>query len=375
MSKEEIEARLKSALGRLHSLPAMPAIAQKLLALPLDTPEGELEMLNLIEQDPQLFARVIGLANTPAMSVGRKISSLRDASLLLGQKRLKSVAIGLATLSSMAKPASRHFDPQGLWSHSMTMAVAMSEIAREMPLRLRPDDNRIFLAGFLHDIGLMALHHIDPAVSEELHRQLRLQPKRPIPEIEMELMGMTHCEIGALLARHWNLPEDIVEVAAHHHAPEAGGVGIRNPLIRLMNIAEKLLPDFGIAEHSDASISDDEWRELCIEPRRAEFISMQVNELAIQMVQLPETVRPVSSTVEVRGIAETNSSVKTAPAPNAPVEKIAPAAKSAPSVKPSPAANLAPGATQSSAKDESMPHSADKVSPLKSLLRWLGLTH
>lgn len=289
MNKEQTGSRLKAALGNLNSLPAMPAIAQKLLALPLDTPEGEAEMLNLIEQDPQLSARIIGLANSPVMSRGRKIARLREAAMLLGQKRLKGVVISVATMSSMKLAAARHFDPQDLWAHSMTIAIVMNAVAREMPQRLRPEENQIFLTGLLHDIGLMALHHLDVAASDELHKQVRLQPKRLLGELEAELLDITHGEIGGLLVKHWGLPDEIVEVVQHHHSLELGGVGLANPLVRLVNIAEKLLPDFSIAEHSAATIEEEEWRELCIDPQRAGDISMLVNELALQMVQLPET--------------------------------------------------------------------------------------
>lgn len=290
MSKERTVSKLQLALGNLDSLPAMPAIAHKLLALPLDTDQGEAQMLSLIEQDPQLSARIVGLANSPAISAGRKITGIRDAAMLLGLSRLKSVAIGIATMSRLtSQPAAKNFDPQDLWSHSMTVAIVMNTLAREMPKRIRPDENQIFLAGLLHDIGLMVLHHLDFQASDELHRQLRLQPKRHIHDLELELLGVTHCHIGALLAQHWHLPSEIVDVMELHHSLRASDVTVANPLVRLASVAEKLLPDFGIAEHTGEAIDESEWRELCIDPARAGEISALVNELAMQIVQLPET--------------------------------------------------------------------------------------
>lgn len=288
MNKERTDSKLQLALGNLNSLPAMPAIAHKLLALPLDTAEGEAQMIALIGQDPQLAARIVGLANSPAMGVGRKITGVRDAAMLLGFGRLKSVAIGIATLSRFGNQPSRNFAPQDLWSHSMTIAIVMNALAREMPKRIRPDENQIFLAGLLHDIGLMALHHLDPEASDELHHQLRLQPKRHIHDLELELLGVTHGHIGALLAHHWHLPPELVEVMEQHHSLRASDSTIANPLVRLVSVAEKLLPDFGIAERTGEAVDENEWRELCIEPARADELSALVNELALQVVQLPE---------------------------------------------------------------------------------------
>jgi putative nucleotidyltransferase with HDIG domain len=289
MNKNFIGNKLRASLCKIDSLPAMPEIAQKLLALPLNTEDGEAQLLKLIEQDLQLFARIIGLANSSAMGVGRKITGIQDAAQLLGMKRLKSVAIGIATMSRMANmPAGKHFDPHDLWTHSMTVAIVMNLIAQVMPKRIRPDDNQIFIAGLLHDIGLMVLHYLDPAASDELHRQLRLQPKVPITQIELELFGMTHGEIGALLVRQWHLPEEIVEVVALHHSQDISSVSPANLLVRIANVAEKVLPDFGIAEHTAELIDDSEWAELCIDRYKALEISELANEVAIQIVQLPE---------------------------------------------------------------------------------------
>jgi putative nucleotidyltransferase with HDIG domain len=288
MSHNQISGKFNLALHNLDALPAMPEIAYRLLALPLDTEAGEAQMLSLIEQDPQLSARIIGLANAPAMGSARRTSSIQDAAMLLGLQRLKSVAIGMATLAQLAdQPATRNFDPHDLWSHSITVAIVMNLLAQAMPEQIRPDENQTFLAGLLHDIGLMALHHIDYAACDELHHQVRLQPRRSIYDIELELLGTTHGDIGAQLLRHWHLPEELVGVAGRHHAAQGGDSA--NQLAKMVSLAERLLQDFGVAEHHHAAISDAEWRELGIDPARNDELAAMVNEVAIQVIQLPDT--------------------------------------------------------------------------------------
>lgn len=267
----------------------MPDIAHKLLSLQLDTDAGEAAMIRLIEQDPLLSAKIVGMANAPIIGAGRKISSISDAAMLLGMRRLKSASIGVATLSMLTnQPATKYFDPQYLLLHSMTVAIVMNLLSRYMPQSIRPDENLIFMSGLLHDIGLMALHHLNPKASDELHHQLSLQPKRPIQEIEMELLGMTHNQIGAQLVRYWNLPEEIVTVVEMHHAPWNSFVTPDRPLVRMVSIAEKLLPDFGIAEHTGDTIDVQEWHELGIESCHEEELSGLVNELTMQIAPLPD---------------------------------------------------------------------------------------
>jgi len=226
------------------------------------------------------------LANSPVMGIPRKLGKVSDAAMLLGLTRVKSVAIGIASMSNLSEtPEGKYFKPQDLWLHSITIAMVMRAIAQAMPRNIRPDEDQIFLMGLLHDIGFMALHHIDATASDELHLQLLLQPGRPIMDVELETLGITHCYIGAQLARHWHLPEEIVTVLGYHHPPYVEEAAPGNPMVRLVSLSEKIVPNFGVAEHTGDEIQEYEWVELGINPADVEDICAQANELAVQTAQ------------------------------------------------------------------------------------------
>lgn len=289
MTTQRTSTRLTQAISSIDSLPAMPAIAMKLMALRLDTEDGETKLLTLIGQDPQISAKLISLANSPVMGTSIKVSNVTDAVLRLGLTRVKSVSLGIAAMSNFTQhPSSQNFAPQDLWLHSLTIAIAMHTLSLEMPGAIRPPQDHIYLAGLLHDIGYMVIQHIDGAASDELHHQLRLQPKRPVVAIEMKILGVSHCYVGAQLARHWNLPDEIVTVLAHHHTPYIDDISAEYPLVRLLNVAEKLLPNFGITEYCGTEITDSEWLGLGINPDKAEELRDSVNELAIQAAQIAD---------------------------------------------------------------------------------------
>ncbi len=291
MPTERTRSSLTQALCDINSLPAMPVIAQKLLALQLNTDRGETQLLTLIEQDPQISAKLISLANSPVMGVSRKVSTVPDAALLLGLNQIKNVSIGIATMSTFSKlPVSQYFAPQDLWLHSLSIALAMHTLSAYMPRDKRPRQDQIYLAGLLHDIGFMAIHHMNHKASDELHHQLRLQPKRPILEIELQILGVSHCYIGAQLARQWHLPEEIVNVLGYHHAPYVDEVSANNPMVRMVNLAEKMLPNFGIIEFCGTEIADREWLELGIDPALAEELINTINELALQVAQIADVL-------------------------------------------------------------------------------------
>lgn len=282
----QISRNLIDSLDNLKSLPAMPVIAQKLLALSLDTDEGEAQLLELIAQDPQISAKLISLANSPALGLARKAANVPEAAMLLGLTRVKAVSLGIAAMSDFADLAdSRHFSPQDLWLHSLSIAMAMNVIAQAMPRNLRPKQDQIYLAGLLHDMGYMAIHYLNSEASIALHCQLAQQPERSGLEIEFEVLGVSHCLIGAQLARQWHLPEQIVEVLGCHHAPYIAEAAADNYLVRLTSVAERLLTNFGIHEYSGAQVSEQEWQELGIDPDQAEELSHAVNEVALQIAQ------------------------------------------------------------------------------------------
>lgn len=281
---------LKLAIAKLDSLPAMPAIAQKLLSLQLDTDEGEAQLLKLIEKDPTISAKVIGLSNSPLFGASRKVTSITDAAMLLGLTRVKSVAIGIATMSAVTKLPEGQLKAADLWLHSMAIALVMRAIAKAMPARVRPLDDQIFLAGLLHDIGYMALSYLDTNASDALHLALQAQPERKGDEIEMELLGMTHGEIGAHLGRHWDLPEEIIAVMRYHHTPDHPEAAAGQPLVSLVNFAEKMLTAFGVPEHTTQEISEQEWLELGIAADKAEGIIEQIAAISEQAKQLSGAV-------------------------------------------------------------------------------------
>jgi putative nucleotidyltransferase with HDIG domain len=257
---------LRQALDNLDTLPAVPSIAKKILSLKITTFEGERALLALIEQDPPILSKIIGLANSPLFGTGREIMTLHEAAALLGSKRVKMVALSFAMMTAMTKKPSGLLNIQNLWQHSLSVAMSMDTLARLMPDQLRPSDDEIYLAGLLHDIGFLVLDYLDTRLSDEFHARMAVEPGRPVEEVEAEMLEMNHGELGAALGRHWGLPEDIIAVLNYHHAPADARATAGQPLVTMANLAEKLLPTFGISESVTPDIGADEWRALGIDP-------------------------------------------------------------------------------------------------------------
>jgi len=96
------------------------------------------------------------------------------------------------------------------------------------------------------------------------------------------MLDICHDEMGAELARQWKLPEEIVAILRHHHNPDAAP---EQALVRMLYLAEKILPSLGMAECVDPDIAEEDWEALGINPDDAGEIIAQAladSELALQ---------------------------------------------------------------------------------------------
>ncbi|MHB9118114.1 MAG: HDOD domain-containing protein [Burkholderiales bacterium] len=271
---------LHQALNHLGTLPPIPCIARKILSLKIATDEGERALLDLIEKDPPILSKIVGLANSPLFGANRKILRLHDAAALLGRKRIKMIALSFAMMSSMTRKSPGLLNIQGLWQHSLAVTMTMASLARHMPKNRRPSHEEIYLAGLLHDIGFLVLDYLDPRLSDKFHARLAAEPRRTVEEVETEMLETNHGELGAMLGRHWNLPESIVTVLACHHVPNDARDAAGQPLVTLVNLAEKLLPTFGIAEPVQMDIAGEEWQSLGIDALKADMLKAKAQEHA-----------------------------------------------------------------------------------------------
>jgi len=143
---------------------------------------------------------------------------------------------------------------------------------------LCPSDEEIYLAGLLHDIGLLVLDFIAPKLSDQLHTRLLAEPECSMEEMEAKLLEMSHSELGAQLASHWALPETLVAVLRGHHAEGVEQSKSVIALTAMLRLAAKLLADTGIFETADKEIRIEDWQTLSIDPLKAEDIVAKVED-------------------------------------------------------------------------------------------------
>jgi HD-like signal output (HDOD) protein len=267
----------KQSIERVDCLPALPIIAQKILGLNLETTEGEGKLLELIVLDPLISAKLIGLSKSTLFGAPGMIASVKDAAMRLGMKTIKSVAIGIATMEALNKTTSSQLKKTDLWTHSISVAMAMKVLSKHMPASKRPLDDQMFMSGLLHDIGYIVVDHISPQTSDSILNQFGAENDEALLTIEKQILGLTHAEVGGKLAFAWDLADELVEVVRHHHSQSYAGSEVGQTLVRLVYLAERIITPFGVKQAS-STVDQVDWSGLGINLDNTEDIIVEVQQ-------------------------------------------------------------------------------------------------
>lgn len=210
-------AGLRSKIVQMESIPSMPSILVPMLRH-LEEPSDSVDLqkiVDLISHDKALAAQTLHMANSPLFGQWKRIESVRMAVMTLGLTRMRDIATSCCMLNILPRTASR-LDPAALWEHSLACAFVSRRLAKKVGL---PEPEKAYLAGLLHDIGLITNL---VAIPEEFERavQYAFEKRVPIAVAESEVLGFTHTVTGDLLAEHWGLGPEVREVIRRHHRPE-----------------------------------------------------------------------------------------------------------------------------------------------------------
>ncbi|MBV2136035.1 MAG: HDOD domain-containing protein [Candidatus Thiodiazotropha sp. (ex Ctena orbiculata)] len=203
----------KHRVRKLQYLPPLSATASRLLAMVGDDRFSLEDLALVINQDPGLSARILGLANSAYFGQKNPILTVEDAIIrVLGLNMVKSLAFSIAVSGVFEVSACRSFDLHEYWRQSLSIAMLSRQISLAVESETPPDADGVYLAGLLFDIGVLVLVHEFPEEYARVLAVSKQQPERTRQQLEMEMIGMDHRQAGAWLGHRWHLPDRIVHI-------------------------------------------------------------------------------------------------------------------------------------------------------------------
>ncbi len=196
----------------LESLPIRTETTQALERLLADAESSSGDVASCVQQDPGMAAMLLKAANTSENSFSHTIGNIELAIALLGNQEVMRIA--------QAAQAQKHntvvvgLDLDQYWSHATFCAYTARQLALDCALK---DIGTAYAAGLLHDIGRLLLaqiggecyQYISPYASEET----------TLKE-ELAVFGITHPEVGLILADAWGMPNTLTVPIRFHSAPD-----------------------------------------------------------------------------------------------------------------------------------------------------------
>ncbi len=238
----------RARAGNLR-IPMLPAAATQALALAND-PDATLQgLMEVIEPDPLLSARMLTIANSPAYSTGVSVSSLNKAAMRLGTGNLRDMLYQAVAEAHIFRGADASWLDQ-----IRRRSVADAHISRMICRTLGIGIDYALLCGLLHDLGAIILRQM---FAHELPEELE-------PAEVDEVIDLIHPHIGAEACRIWKLPKLVGEAARCHHNYRGfdGGDGYSD-VGNIVAAAERIAEHHGIGldprpipEEGDACLYD-----------------------------------------------------------------------------------------------------------------------
>jgi putative nucleotidyltransferase with HDIG domain len=225
----------KEIIAKLSSFPTIPVTVNRLLQVLNNQDIVPKEICEVIKYDPALTANILKAANSAFLGFTKPVESLEDASTRLGSRWIYQIAVSSLIYSNVKRPAPGYNQSaEDIWRHSIGVAVGAEVLSRSQHPGIA---GTVFTAGLLHDIGKIALEEFVETSFDDI-QNLVDNNNMTFEEAEIEVLGIDHAEIGAMIADHWHFPESIIECIRWHHRPDTAPKCA--PAIDMVHIADAL---------------------------------------------------------------------------------------------------------------------------------------
>lgn len=209
---------MAKVLKSIDQLPPLPEVSQKILQLVNDPESSAADIVTVVRHDQSVTANVLRLCNSAYFGLKRRIDSLVEAIVLIGQNQLAELVM-ISSCTHLFRNEHKGYNMKkgGLWRHSIACALLSQIVLKRMGLA---PDHGLYTAALLHDIGKVILDNYMQDKYQQVISRIQ-EANVPFHVAEQETLGVDHAEVGAQVMEAWNLPDNIVRGIRMHHRPEA----------------------------------------------------------------------------------------------------------------------------------------------------------
>lgn len=234
-------SRLEEVLLLIEHIPPFPKVAQRVMDLLADPNTTATQLAEVIQFDAAITANVLKICNAAYFGLPRKVSSLDEGLVVIGQDVLKDIIITSSSAKFFKGKVGGGYDlGEGeLWKHSVACGIMAKLLVSTVD---GIDGSSVFTAALLHDIGKRFLSTF---IADDFERIVNLvqNERLTFEAAEHEVVGIDHAKLGGIILQKWGFPEDMKDAVENHHEPDAL---IRDDLTALVALANAIVLSMGI---------------------------------------------------------------------------------------------------------------------------------
>jgi HD-like signal output (HDOD) protein len=210
------DSLVAEALKKVTTLSTLPEVTARIVTTVEDPKSTAASLHKIVAHDPALATRILKVVNSAFYGLPGQIGSVERAIVLLGLNAIKNIAVA-ASLGQLFRGVKlcEGFTAKDLWTHCIAVGVTARELAKQMKL---PIADEAFLAGLIHDTGMLVSLQVWPEKLKQACETARTS-ERDFCEVEREIVGVDHQQLGQGLAELWKFPRSCQLVAGYHHQP------------------------------------------------------------------------------------------------------------------------------------------------------------
>jgi len=211
---EQLDALTQLLVREIETLPQFPENIVTLQRLLADPNHEISDIAREISVDPSMTADLLKLVNSAQFMLPKRVDNIVEAVKLVGTKGVRNLLYSYGTQKVLGE---KYSEMRSMWTHAYRAAFYAYILAKSFKRKKELLDD-VYVGGILHDLGQIVIASMHP---ELLDRITRVCKDKGIPAKLLEdfSIGLNHAEVGALIARKWNFPEQLISAIRYHHEP------------------------------------------------------------------------------------------------------------------------------------------------------------
>jgi len=247
--------QIESCLGSAPCLPSLSSIESALKELLSADQRYTTQIAEIIRRDPSLTSRLLHLVNSVYYGLANPIKNIEEAVFFLGVRQIRQLAMVTPIIEDFQKlTQDRRFPWRQFWRHCIGTALLTRELVDLVEL---PEGESDYVSGLIHDVGKIVMSAVFPVHFHEIY-YAQPDPGAELTDIERNILGMDHAELGALYLQKQRLPDIFVQVAQFHHNPAVARSHTKT--VAAVQVADLMVRHTNIGDSGNhVEVAEDSW--------------------------------------------------------------------------------------------------------------------